>query len=237
MGRNIEYCAADGTTCIGYLATPERPSGAAVLIAHNAPGVDDHERGVADRLADLGYVALAADYQGGGEVVIDERLRQRLADHSADPARLNQLMRGAMDVLLARKDVDPARVAAIGYCFGGRAVLELARTGARLAAVVGFHASLPAERPDLCRNISARVLICNATIDPYVPPEQRHTFEQAMDAAGIDWRMVLYGNTQHAFTVANAERFGMPGIAYHPLNDRRSWAAMRELFAETIDQG
>lgn len=233
-GRQISYRDANGVEYVGYLAAPAAPNGAAVLIAHNAPGVGDHERSVADRLAALGYTALAADYHGGGEVLDPAALEPRMASLMADPAPLRTILGGAVDCLKAQPGVDAARIAAIGYCFGGFAALELARGGADAAAVVAFHAGLPVARDGDARNIRGKVLVCNATIDPYVPIEQRIGFEEAMNEAGVDWRMILYGGTEHAFTVENADQFGMPGIAYHETNARRSWNAMLDLFGETI---
>lgn len=234
--NDFAYKDARGRDYLGYLATPDAPNGAAVLIAHNAPGLGDHERGVADRLAALGYVALAADGHGGGRMLPSAELAPRMAMLQRDPVELRTVLGGALDALSAQSTVDPYRIAAIGYCFGGYSVLELARGGADLAAVVGFHAGLPVSRPEDAKAIRGKVLVLNATLDPYVPAEERAAFEVQMNEAGVDWRMVLYGATQHAFTVADAAKFGMPGIAYHAQNEARSWRAMLDLFGETIDR-
>ena len=235
--RDFTYSDARGRSYTGYLATPDAPNGAAVLIAHNAPGIGDHERDVARRLAERGYVALAADGHGEGRTLQGDELGARMGVLMKDPAELRTVLGGALAALTAQPGVDAARVAAIGYCFGGYSVLELARGGADLSAVVGFHSGLPVERPEDAGAIKAKVLILNATIDPYVPPEERALFETQMNAAGIDWRMVLYGGTEHAFTVREAASFGMPGIGYHARNDERSWRAMLDLFGESIDRG
>lgn len=236
MMNDFAYKDARDRDYIGYLATPDRPNGAAVLIAHNAPGIGDHERAVARKLAALGYVALAADGHGGGRMLPPEELGPRMALLKSDPAELRTVLGGALEALTAQPGVDSARVGAIGYCFGGYSVLELARGGANLAAVVGFHAGLPVERPEEAKAIRGKVLVLNATLDPYVPPEERAAFETQMNDAGVDWRMILYGATQHAFTVEDAARFGMPGIAYHAQSDARSWRAMLDLFQESIDR-
>lgn len=232
----ITYRGPCGTDFIGYVAVPDRPSGAGVLIAHNAPGLGEHERTVADKLAALGYVALAADYHGGGAVLQGEALGARMGMFTADPTRLRAVIAAAHACLLTQPYVETRRTATIGYCFGGYAVLEFARSGADVAAVVGFHALLPSGGADEARNVRGKVLVCQATMDPYVPEASRATFEKAMDEAGVDWQMTLYGGTQHAFTIPHADRFDMPGIAYHARNAQRSWDAMIGLFAETIDR-
>ncbi|MDB5698712.1 MAG: hypothetical protein JWN69_1516, partial [Alphaproteobacteria bacterium] len=131
--------------------------------------------------------------------------------------------------------VEAARIAAIGYCFGGFASLELARGGADVAAVVGFHSGLPIDRPEDAWNIKGKVLILNGTADPVVPPEKRLAFETQMNAAGVDWQMHLYGGIQHSFTMQGVEKLGLPGMAYDKNADARSWRAMLDFFAETID--
>jgi dienelactone hydrolase len=230
------YADAGGQSYTGWLETPGAPNGAAVLIAHNAPGLGDHERAVARRLAALGYVALAADLHGGGRVLEAGELGPRMALLMGDPAHLRGSLGAALEALKAQAGVEADRIAAVGYCFGGFSVLELARGGADIAAVVGFHSTLPTQRPEDARAIKGKVLLCTATMDPYVPMEDRIAFESQMNDAGVDWWMALYGGTQHAFTVEGAEQFGMPGIAYSEQSDERSWRAMRDLFAETIDR-
>ncbi len=131
--------------------------------------------------------------------------------------------------------MDPARVAAIGYCFGGTMSLELGRSGAELAAIVGFHAGLATDRPEDAGNIRCPVLVCIGADDPIIPAEQRAAFEAEMRAGGVDWQMHVYGGVQHTFTNPAATGAGIPGIAYDEAADRRSWNAMLGLFAETID--
>ena len=164
--QTIEY-PFDGTTHIGHLAVPDSGgTGPAVLLAHEGPGLDDHVRGRADRLAALGYTAFALDYHGGPMEIgaAFERVGVLAGDEGADAA----LGQAGLDVLLAQPGVDAARVAAMGYCFGGALVLALARTGVPLAAVIGFHASLPAGTVESNRRIAGRVLMCMGTEDPIV---------------------------------------------------------------------
>src|SRR5262245_7280722 len=158
----------------------------------------------------------------------------RLGPLLGDPDRIRALAQAGLDVLLAQPETDPDRLAAIGFCFGGTMVLELARSGADLKAVVGFHSGLATSRPEDARNIRGSVLVCIGAEDPIVPAEQRRAFEEEMRAAGVDWRMHLHGGAKHSFTNERAGQFGMPGIEFHQPTDERSWRAMIDLFDETL---
>jgi dienelactone hydrolase len=158
----------------------------------------------------------------------------RLAALFADPDRTRALGAAALQVLLAEAPVDASRVAAIGYCFGATVALELARTGADIKAVVGFHPGLANVRPDDSANITGRVLMCVGADDPIVPLEDRTAFEREMRAAGVDWQMHVYGGVQHSFTHPAASAAGLPGIAYDEVAARRSWRAMLDLFDEVL---
>ncbi|MDT7560943.1 MAG: hypothetical protein QOI68_5413 [Pseudonocardiales bacterium] len=239
-GRDIEY-RVDGLTMSGRLALPDgtgpRP---AVLIAHEGNGLDEFQRTRPDRLAELGYVAFALDYHGGGRVYTDpEQMLTRIGELGDDLDRVRALGRAGLDVLTAEPRTDPGRIAAIGYCFGGTLVLELARAGADLKAVVGFHPGLAASRPQDSANISGAVLVCIGTEDPIIPAEQRVAFERDMRAAGVDWRMNLYGRAAHSFTHPRAgdpELRTLPGIEYQRASDERSWRAMLDLFDEVFTE-
>jgi dienelactone hydrolase len=235
--RDVEY-RADDTVMVGRLGLPDgadkRP---AVLIAHEGPGLDDHQRGRADQLAELGYVAFALDYHGGGRWLEDrDEMMTRLGVLGADPDRTRALARAGLEVLLAEPRADGSNVAAVGYCFGGTVVLELARGGADLKAAVGFHPGLSTVRPQDAENITGKVLVFVGTEDPFIPVEQRLAFEAEMRAGGVDWEMVLYGGVEHSFTHprANPEVTGLPGIKYHPDAAQRSWRAMLELFEDVF---
>ena len=130
--------------------------------------------------------------------------------------------------------MDTTRLGAIGYCFGGTMCLELARGGADLKAVVGFHSGLGTARPEDASQIKGKVLALIGVEDPIVPPEQRAAFEKEMQEGGVDWQMILYGGAAHSFTNPNAGDMKTPGIEYHEPTDRRSWQAMLDLFAETL---
>lgn len=236
--RDVEY-SVDGTVMVGRLALPEgsavRP---AVLIAHEGPGLDDYQRGRAEQLAELGYVAFALDYHGGGRWLEDrDEMMARLGVLGADPDRTRALAGAGLEVLLAESRADGSNVAAIGYCFGGTVALELARGGADLKAVVGFHPGLTAARPRDAENIRARVLVFVGSEDPFIPVEQRLAFEAEMRAGGVEWEMVLYGGVQHSFTHprADPERTGLPGIKFDSGAAERSWRAMLELLEDVFD--
>lgn len=227
---------ADGVRMIGQLAVgagdQKRPG---ILVAHESPGVTRHVTDIARRLAELGYVAFALDYQGGGVALTDrEEVMRRYQVFMADPASIRARTGAALEVLRNHPLVDADRLAFIGYCYGGTAALELARSGAELKAVVGFHSGLATVRPQDAANIRGKVLVCIGADDPVIPADQRLAFEREMTAAKVDWRLNLYGGTGHSFTNPEADAWGMPGFAYNADSDRRSWAAMLDLFGETI---
>jgi len=224
-----------GVTYVGYLALPEGDgTHAGVLIGHEGTGLGPQVKERAHQLAQLGYVAFAADYVGGGEVLPDLASMSAKLGTLRDPDVLRELARAGLAVLAKRPEVDPTRVAAIGYCFGGAFVLELARDGADVACTVGFHASLKTRNPDDASNIKGKVLVCTGADDPIVTAEERAAFEQEMRAARVDWRHEIYGNAVHGFANPLADSLGNPAVKYHEPSHRRSWRSMLALFEETI---
>ena len=175
------------------------------------------------------------DYHGHGKpLASQEDMAARCQALWSEPDRIRVLGTAGLDVLLAEPRADNARVAAVGYCFGGAIVLELARAGADIKAVVGFHPRLATRRPDDAVNIRGRVLVCVGTDDPLIPVNERLAFEDEMRTAGVDWRMNLYGGAQHSFTHPWAETFDPPGLRYDRLADERSWRAMVDLLDEVF---
>jgi dienelactone hydrolase len=234
--EDIEY-HGDGVRMVGQYALDETKDGRrpGVMICHEGPGLTDHTKKIAQRLAALGYAAFAMDYHGGGKPLDDlNETRARLAPWLADPTGIRLRANAALATLGARKEVDPARLAVIGYCFGGTTALEVGRSGSDVKAIVGFHSGLATARPQDAKNIKGKVLVCIGADDPIIPPEQRAAFEQEMKAAGVDWRLQLYGGAGHSFTNPAADARGMKGFFYHADTDRRSWNAMIELFNETL---
>jgi dienelactone hydrolase len=233
--EGIEY-ETEGLQLIGQLAVDDQQEGQrpAVLVCHEGPGLDDHAKQRALRLAGLGYVAFALDYHGGGKPVPMDQIMTRLGPLMSDPIKTRAIGQAGLEVLLRQPETDGSRVAAIGYCFGGTMALELARGGADLKAVVGFHSGLATARPQDAGNIKAKILVCIGAEDPIIPPEQRLAFEEEMRAGSVDWRMNLYGGAAHSFTNERASALGMPGVEFHQPTDLRSWRAMLDLFDEVF---
>ncbi len=210
---------------------------AGVLVFPEAFGLGEHAISRAERLAALGYVALACDLHGGGRVSGDlEEALGLLKPLFADPSRTRARAQAGLAALSARTEVDKSRIAAIGFCFGGTMSLELARSGADIKAVVGFHSGLAtAAPPSDAKSIRARILVCIGADDPMIPSDQRAAFETEMRDAGVDWQMHLYGGTVHSFTNQRAAGANMPdAIRYSAEADARSWSALQALFAETL---
>jgi dienelactone hydrolase len=231
---DIEY-SFDGRRLVGELSFDETRQGKrpAVLVTHEGGGLTDHAKSRARRLADLGYVAFALDYFGDGVPVPADEADARFAELASDGLRTRAIARAGLEVLLADERADADRVAAIGYCFGGTMALELARGGANLQAVVGFHSGLSTTREEDTSNIVGRVLVCIGADDPFIPPEQRLTFEEQMRAGGVDWRLNLYGGAVHSFTNPDADGSN-PALKYDQRADERSWRAMLDLFSEVF---
>jgi dienelactone hydrolase len=210
---------------------------AGVLVFPEAFGLSEHAISRAERLAALGYVALACDLHGEGRLIDDlQAAVGALQPLFADPSKTRARASGGLHALTARSEVDRARIGAIGFCFGGTMALELARSGAEVAAIVGFHSGLGTAAPKTdAQAIKGRVLVCIGADDPMIPPEQRAEFEAEMREAGVDWQMHLYGKTVHSFTNQAAAKRNMPdAIRYSPEADARSWAALQQLFSETL---
>jgi len=233
--RDLEY-RVDGTVMVGRLVLPDgdgkRP---AVLVAHEGAGRSDYEVDRARQLAELGYVAFALDYHGRGRVYTDDdEMMARLMYLGTNPDAVRAIGRAALEALAAEPRVDGANVAAIGYCFGAVMMLELARDGADLKAVVGFHPGSGDHDPAESRNITGKVLVCIGSEDPWMPLEVRLEFEDEMRAAGVDWQLNVYGGARHSFTNPDAGQSGLPAKEYHEAADNRSWREMVALLAEVF---
>lgn len=204
----------------------------AVLISHAWTGLGDNERRAAERLAKMGYVGIALDNYGEGTfTTVREECQQLIAPFMADRSKLQKRLLAGLDAARKHPHVDPDRIAAIGFCFGGLCALDLARSGAALRGVASFHGLFaPSGLPK--QKIAAKVLVMHGFDDPMATPEHTLALERELTEAGADWQVHVYGGTMHAFTNPNANDAAF-GTVYQPNADRRSWASL-ELFLEEV---
>jgi dienelactone hydrolase len=237
QARDIDYRCGE-TSLRGYLALEENAAGKrpGVAVFHEGLGLGEFAMERARRLAGLGYVALAADMFGDRRQASNlQEVASLVGGLRAEPEKLRARGRAALDVLAALPQVDAGRLAAIGFCFGGSVVLELAREGANLRAVVSFHGVLATKMPAQPGLVKASVLVCTGVDDPLAPPEQVADFENEMRTGGVkDWQVIAYGNTLHGFTNPAADGSMMRTALYNEQADRRSWASMKSLFDEVL---
>jgi dienelactone hydrolase len=235
--ETVEY-HADGLRMLGHLAFDSAHGGPkpGILVFPEAFGLSQHAMSRAERLASLGYVALACDLHGEQYITTGlQEAMELLAPLRADPAKIRARSQGGLDALIARPEVDATRIGAIGFCFGGTMALELGRAGADVGAIVGFHSGLATAAPQDAKNIKGKVLVCLGADDPGIDAAQRAAFEQEMREGGVDWQMSLYGGVKHSFTNPEADKMGRPDFAaYHEQTDKRSWAEMLALFDEVF---
>jgi dienelactone hydrolase len=237
VGSEVTYRAGD-TELRGYLAVDDTLKGRrpGVLVVPEWWGLTDYVRRRARMLAGLGYTALAVDMYGEGRITGDPEEAARLAGELRGniPLAKRRFM-AALEVLRHQPTVDPEKIAAIGYCFGGGMVLEMARSGVNLSGVVSFHGGLATENPAKPGEVKARVLVLNGEDDPMVPPEQIAMFKHEMDAAGAHYQFVNYPGAKHAFTNPEADdyakKFHLP-IAYNSEADKKCWQEMKQFFGE-----
>ncbi len=231
--QTIEYKQGD-TTCEGYLAYDDAVKGPrpGVLVVHDWMGCDSYAKMRADMVAKLGYVAFAADIYGKGVRPKNrEEAGAQAGKYKGDRALLRARVNAALDVLEKQPQVDTKRVAAIGYCFGGTTVLELARSGADIAGIVTFHGGLDTPTRD-AKNIKCKVLLCHGADDPYVPATDVAALQDELRAAKVDWQMIYYSGAVHSFTRPDSGNDNSKGAAYNEHADKRSWEAMKEFFVE-----
>lgn len=233
QSKVVEYKQGD-TTLEGVLVWDDTVSGPrpGVLVVHQWLGLTDYEKHRAAMLAQLGYVAFCADIYG--KDARPKNVAEAGAEstkYKSDRALLRERVNAGLEQLKKSELVDPKRVAAIGYCFGGTTVIELARSGAELSGIVSFHGGLDSPAPADGRNIKCPVLICHGADDPFEKPEDLAAFENEMREAKVDWRLIEYGGAVHGFTQPNPG-FVNPGVHYNEKADKRSWEDMKMFFAE-----
>jgi dienelactone hydrolase len=237
--RLIDY-SQGGVQLQGYLAYDDAKTAAGplpgVLLVHEWWGRNDYVQGRADQLAKLGYVAFALDMYGKGVVTTDAKQAAALAGQFYGKPLMAERGQAGLEQLLKTGLVDPARVAAIGYCFGGSVCQALAFSGAPLAGIVSFHGGLIPVPADAAAKTRARILMCNGALDPFVPKAQIDAFIAAMNDGKFDYQFNSYAGAVHAFTNPGADALaaanGLKGIGYSASADRRSWANMRSFLTE-----
>ncbi|MFC4949736.1 dienelactone hydrolase family protein [Pseudonocardia sp. GCM10023141] len=223
----------DGRTPLtGHLVDRHRNPGPGVLVVHGGAGLDDHARTQAERIADLGYVALACDMYGDGVAGDRDRTMAVITALTSDPAALRRRAGAGLRALVAHPGVD-GRIAAVGYCFGGMTVLEMARGDTALAGVASIHGSLAARHGGAAA-ISAPVLACHGALDPHVPMADVLAFTAEMSAADADWQLLVLGGAQHGFTHTTPSPG--PGVAYDAVADARSFAALAAFLEDVFSE-
>jgi len=235
----IEYKHGD-VVLQGFLAYDDAATGPrpGVIIFHEWWGLNGYAKSRAEQLAKLGYVAFAADMYGKGVVTESPQEAGKLAGKLySDTASMRDRAVMGLKVLATQPQTDAKKLAAIGYCMGGKVALELAREGAPLAAVVSFHGGLSTEVPARAETFKPKVLICNGADDAFVSSEEKAGFYAEMKAAKADFVFTDYAGAVHAFTNPGAGSYGIPGVQYNEKADTRSWAAMLRMFDEAFGVG
>jgi dienelactone hydrolase len=232
--QTVEY--KDGSTILeGYIAYDDaiKEKRPAVLIVHEWTGIGPYVKQRAEQIAELGYAAFAIDIYGKGVRPADaSEAAKEAAIYRGDRQLMRRRALAGFEEVKKFPFVDAERIAAIGYCFGGGVVLEMARSGADLKGVVSFHGNLDTPHPEDSKNIKAKVLVCHGADDPHVPWKMVSAFQKEMRDTKADWQMIIYGNAVHGFT--NPEHGNDPskGAAYNKEADIRSWEAMKAFFKE-----
>lgn len=236
--ETIEYkqgdTALEGLFVYDEAGADKRP---AVIVVHDwmGFGFNNFQQKRCEELAALGYVAFACDIYGKDSRPKDRTEAPKFAGkYKNDRTLLRARINAAVEAVKKHPRVDGSKVAAIGYCFGGTTVLELARSGAEVASVVSFHGGLSTTTPEDAKNIKCKVLVLHGADDPHVADPEVEAFEKEMRDAKVDWQFISYGNSVHSFTNPAAGNDNSKGSAYNEAANKRSWAAMKTFFEETL---
>jgi dienelactone hydrolase len=222
----------EGMIAYDDASTAKRPG---VLVVHEWWGLNDHAKNSAKKLAELGYVAFAADMYGKGITTDDPAAAGNLSGAlKGDRPAFRHRAQAALDTLSAFKFTDSAKLGAIGYCFGGTTVLEIARSGAPVKGVVSFHGALATPNAEDARNITCKVLVCHGADDPFVPAKEVAAFKKEMVDAKVDYKFIAYPGAVHSFTNPDADRHGLDGAKYNAAAAEKSWNDMIAFFAEVL---
>ena len=232
--ETVEY--RDGDTILeGYLAYDDAAKGRrpGVVVVHEWWGLNDYVKGRAEELANLGYVAFAIDMYGKGTRAKTAEEAGKLAGiYRADRKLMRRRAGAGLEVLKKYPLTDPKKIAAIGYCFGGGVVLEMARAGTDIAGVVSFHGSIDNPNPEDAKDIKASVLVLHGADDPFVKQEQVDAFWNEMKKTSADWQVNIYSGAVHSFTNPESGNDKSKGVAYNEKAARRAWNAMKLFFGE-----
>jgi dienelactone hydrolase len=230
----IEYQDGD-TTLEGFVAYDDAKTAArpGVLVIHDWTGLQDYAKRRATMLAELGYVAFAADIYGKGVRPNDpQECAKQAGAFKSDLPLLRKRVNLGLQQLLKRPGVDAKKIAAIGYCFGGTTVLELARSGAEITGVVSFHGGLATTMPASEGAVKPRILVCHGADDPFVKPAEQAAFKEEMAKAKVTYEFISYPDSVHSFTKPEAGNDNSKGTAYNEAADKKSWADMQKFFGE-----
>jgi dienelactone hydrolase len=225
----------DKTALEGYLAYDDSIKGKrpGVLVVHEWWGLNDYARKRAEQLAHMGYVAFALDMYGKGKVTTHPQEASEWAKQiTANVDFWGERALAGLKVLEKDPRVDPNRLAAIGYCFGGSTVQQLAYMGANLRGIVSFHGSLIPPTEEQAKRVKAKILICDGAADPMNKPDAVENYIASMNKTTLDWVMIIYAGAEHGFTNPDAGKAGIEGVKYSKSADQRSWRHMKDFFHE-----
>lgn len=240
VSKDLDYTDEKGAPLQGYLVYDDATSGKrpGILVVHDWRGLTDTTKARADMLAKLGYLALAIDVYGKSvrPTTVDD-YKKNATLYKSDRPLFRERERASYQALLKQPLVDPSRIAAIGYCFGGTGVIEMAWDGLDLKGVVTFHGGLDSQPLSPGATVKAKVLSLCGADDPFEKPEDMKAFEQELRDNKVDYQIVNYGHAVHAFTDPGVDAMNIPGAKYNADADRRSWKAMQDFFAEIFGPG
>jgi dienelactone hydrolase len=227
----------NGQKLQGFLAYDDKNTGKrpGVLIVHEWWGLNAYAKDRAKQIAQLGYVAFCVDMYGDGKTTDHPEEAGKMAAHIRENlAGWRGRAEAGLQILKRQPNVEPTKLAAIGYCFGGTTCLQLAYAGADLKAVATFHAGLVTPDEATAKKIQPRILVCHGADDAFIPAKSIEEFKATLTKAGTKYDFVAYPKAVHSFTVPDADQKRIPGIAYNKAADDASWSAMKKLFEETL---
>lgn len=234
--KTITYRDGD-VECQGYLAYDDAVTGPrpGVLVVHEWWGLDEYAKRRTRELAELGYVAFAADMYGQGRTVAHPKDAGEMAGTvRQNVAAWRKRAQAALKVLSTQPQCDPEKLAAIGYCFGGSTALQLAYSGAGLKAVATFHAALPLPTAEEAQQLKTEILVCHGADDSFIPAEAIASFRKNLEEARVTYEFIAYPQAVHSFTVPDSGKHNIPGMQYQAAADKDSWDKMKALFAKTL---